>query len=159
MEKKTPIEFLKENISNINCFEKYYKLFKKINRFLYSLVFVRPSKENFFLPSLKKQDDYVAFIINNNFTNDILKYDIYNGDISLDELINFLPNWVIERTVKKRIPTQTDHELAIIYGLPSNMFEGIMVGRIIERDLDKIEFLKNLFPDCYICNVDGKVIR
>ena len=133
-------------------------LFKKINNFIYSIVFVRDSKENQFLPSLNKQDDYIGFILDNSYTDIIKKYDIYNGCLSLEELSSFLPEWVINKTIKKKMPTQTDHELSIIYGLPSNLIEGVIVGKIIERDKNKIKYLKTRFPNCYICNLNGKVI-
>ncbi len=134
------------------------RIFKSINNFIYSIDFVRDSKENQFLPSLNKTDDYVGFILNNTFTDKIKKYDIYNGSISIDELSCFLPEWVINNTIKKKIPTQTDHEIAILYGLPSNIIEGIMVGRLLETNEEKLKLLKKYFPDCYICNVDGHVI-
>ena len=85
-------------------------------------------------------------------------YDIYNGDLSTNELSVFLPEWVINRTIKKKIPTQTDHEIAILYGLPSNIIEGIIVGRLVESNKDSLKLIKTTFPNRYICNIDGKVI-
>lgn len=134
------------------------KMFKSINNFIYSINFVRDSKENQFLPSLNKTDDYIGFILRNSFTDKIKEYDIYDGNLSINELSVFLPEWVINKTIKKKIPTQTDHEIAVLYGLPSNIIEGIIVGRLVESNKDSLKSIKTIFPNCYICNIDGKVI-
>ena len=134
------------------------KMFKSINNFIYSIIFVRDSKENQFLPSLNKTDDYIGFILRNSFTDKIKEYDIYDGNLSTNELSVFLPEWVINKTIKKKIPTQTDHEIAVLYGLPSNIIEGIIVGRLVESNKDSLKSIKTIFPNCYICNIDGKVI-
>ena len=47
----------------------------------------------------------------------------------------------------------------IIFGLPKNCIEGILVGRQVEQNNKHIETLKALFPNSYICNLDGVVIR
>lgn len=134
------------------------KMFKSINNFIYSINFVRDSKENQFLPSLNKTDDYIGFILRNSFTDKIKEYDIYDGNLSTNELSVFLPEWVINKTIKKKIPTHTDHEIAVLYGLPSNIIEGIIVGRLVESNKDSLKSIKTIFPNCYICNIDGKVI-
>ena len=46
----------------------------------------------------------------------------------------------------------------IIFGLPKNCIEGILVGRLVEKNNDYLNQIKKLFTDCYICNLDGKVI-
>ena len=135
------------------------KLFRSINKLIYRIDFVRDSKENQFMPSLIKEDNYVGFIINNKYTSDIKKIDIYDGNIPMENLQEFLPDWVIKKTIKNKLPTQTDHELAIIYGIQSNLIEGIIVGKIIEKDVKRIKDIKNIFSNCYICNVNGEVIR
>ncbi len=35
---------------------------------------------------------------------------------------------------------------------------GIFVGRKIEKDKNSLDYIKSKLPDCYICNLDGKVI-
>ena len=52
----------------------------------------------------------------------------------------------------------TDRESAILFGSPSNLIEGILVGRKYEKDNQIIKEIKSLLPDCYICNLDGIVI-
>lgn len=45
-----------------------------------------------------------------------------------------------------------------IVGVPSNLIEGILVGREYEKDQSKLKEIKQLIPNAYICNLDGKVI-
>ena len=45
-----------------------------------------------------------------------------------------------------------------MFGLPSKLIEGILVGRKLENDKYSLNYIKKKLPDCYICNLDGKVI-
>jgi len=45
-----------------------------------------------------------------------------------------------------------------MFGLPSKLIEGVLVGRKFENDPEALNKIKNKLPNCYICNVDGKVI-
>ena len=53
---------------------------------------------------------------------------------------------------------ETGREKAILFGIPVSMIKGIMVSRKLEQDLNYINKIKELFPLCYICNIDGKLI-
>ena len=53
----------------------------------------------------------------------------------------------------------TDRESAILFGIPSNLIEGILVGRIYEKNNKILDEIKELLPNSYICNLDGIVIR
>ena len=59
---------------------------------------------------------------------------------------------------KKKDDFFTDRESAVLFGIPSCFIEGILVGRIYEKDQKILKEIKELLPDCYICNLDGKVI-
>ena len=135
-------------------------IFNKINKLKYKIFFVRESKENRFMPSfsLKNQDDYIAFILNNKYTDKIIEYDLYQGKINLDTIKKFIPEWAVKMSIINKLPTQTDHEFSITFGLPSNMIEGILVGRLIEKDKNSLKEIKDIFANSYICNLDGKVI-
>ena len=52
----------------------------------------------------------------------------------------------------------TNRESAIVFGIPSLYIEGVLVGREYENNPDILKEIKELLPDCYICNLDGKVI-
>ena len=54
---------------------------------------------------------------------------------------------------------ETGREKAIIFGIPITMFKGIIVSRNKENDDKYLNVLINLFPNCYICNLDGKIIK
>ena len=60
---------------------------------------------------------------------------------------------------EKRTPLTTDRESAILFGVPSCFIEGILVGREFEKNDEGIKKLKESFPNCYICNLDGVVIK
>jgi hypothetical protein len=47
----------------------------------------------------------------------------------------------------------------IPFGLPKNMVEGILVGRKYEKNNKILNNIKNKFPQAYLCNLDGKVIK
>ena len=51
-----------------------------------------------------------------------------------------------------------DRESAVLFGVPANFIEGILVGRKYEKDKKMLNKIKKLLPYCYICNLDGKVI-
>ena len=53
----------------------------------------------------------------------------------------------------------TNRESAILFGIPSNLIEDILVGRKYENNNNILKEIKILLPNCYICNLDGKVIR
>lgn len=146
-----------------NPFDGRETIFNKINKFKYKILYVHESKENRFMPSLtnwnKAADDYIAFIINNKYTNKLLDYDIYQRKIPIEIMQKFIPKWAINNFVYKKVCTMTDHEIALIFGLPSNLIEGILVGKLIENNETKLNEIKEIFSNCYISNLEGKVIK
>ena len=59
---------------------------------------------------------------------------------------------------ENRNASTTDRESAIIFGLPISLIEGIFIGRKTENDINALNYIKEKLPNCYICNLDGKVI-
>lgn len=51
------------------------------------------------------------------------------------------------------------HTDYLILGLPKNCIDGILVGRKYEKDEKILNKIKELLANCYICNLDGKVIK
>ncbi len=45
-----------------------------------------------------------------------------------------------------------------MFGLPSSLIEGVLVSKKLEKNKKSLEYIKKRLPDCYICNLDGKVI-
>lgn len=126
--------------------------------------YMEQTKEARFMPSLVQDRVQIGIIFNGNNdyikklnNGDILNLNIIN-DVDVKEFIN--PNYY-ERFLKDRKNKDdffTDRENAILFGIPSNFIEGILVGRTYEKDNKILEEIKQLLPNCYICNLDGKVI-
>lgn len=121
------------------------------------------TKEVRFMPSLVSDKRQIAFILNmeSDYAKKLSLADIWNPNLDEETLKPFLDYRYYETFLKERFertPVTTDRESAIMFGLPSSLIEGIIVGRIIEKDLNKLDYIKAKLPDCYICNLDGQVI-
>lgn len=123
------------------------------------------TKEARFMPSLVQNRVQIGIIFNGN--NDYAK-ELLKGDILVPNNINdtdvkeFVNSNYYERFIKDRNNKDdlfTDRESAILFGVPSNLIEGILVGRTYENDEEILNEIKMLLPNCYICNLDGKVIK
>ena len=82
-------------------------------------------------------------------------------DHIVDIMTPFVNQDYYERFIKHRKNKDdffTDRESAILFGIPSNLIEGILVGRKYEKDNKILKEIKTIIPDAYICNLDGKVI-
>lgn len=120
------------------------------------------TKEIRFLPSLARDNIQLGFIMNldNEYGKVIAKNDIF--DLSFDK--NVLKHFISKNFIKDfiygtRDDFTTNREGAIIFGIPSCFIEGLLVGRKYEKDDKQLKLLKLYFPNCYICNLDGKVIE
>ena len=122
------------------------------------------TKEVRFIPSLVSDKRQIAFILNmeSEYAKKLAYDDVWNLDFSADILKNFLNGryadiFISQDRFNKDAKT-TDRESAIMFGLPISLVEGVLVGRKIENDNDSLNYIKSKLPDCYICNLDGKVI-
>lgn len=122
------------------------------------------TKEARFMPSLVQDRVQIGIIFNgsNKYLAELLKGDILNpNNINDDDVKPFINQDYYEKFIKNRKYKDdffTDRESAILFGIPSNFIEGILVGRKYENDNKILVELKTLLPDVYICNLDGKVI-
>jgi len=122
------------------------------------------TKEARFLPSLVQTKVQIGIIFNsdNKYTQKLLKGDILDpiniDDNSVKSFVNesYYERFIVDR--KEKDDFFTDRESAILFGLPSNLIEGILVGREYEKDNSKLQEIKSILPNAYICNLDGKVI-
>lgn len=125
---------------------------------------IEQTKEARFMPSLVQEQVQIGIIFNgtNDSAKELLKGDILNPDVINDEDVRFFVNenyydrFIVER--KEKDDFFTDRESAILFGVPANLIEGILVGRIYEKNIQILNEIKELLPNCYICNLDGKVI-
>ena len=121
------------------------------------------TKEVRFLPSLVANKRQLAFILNmeSDYAKELVKNDVWNPNLSEETVKPFIDYRYIEKFLKERhnrTAETTDRETAIMFGLPPTLIEGVFVGRRIENDQDTLNYIKEKLPDCYICNLDGKVI-
>lgn len=121
------------------------------------------TKEARFLPSLVQNKVQIGIIFNGNnkVVEELLKGDILSNDISdenVKEFVNpdYYEKFIVDR--KDKDDFFTDRESAILFGVPADLIEGILVGREYEKDQSKLKEIKQLIPNAYICNLDGKVI-
>ena len=121
------------------------------------------TKEVRFLPSLVANKRQLAFILNmdNEYAKKLAKKDVWDPTLDKDLVKEFIDyryydKFLTER--ENRNALTTDRETAIMFGLPPSLIEGVFVGRKLEQDQEALNYIKNKLPDCYICNLDGKVI-
>lgn len=120
------------------------------------------NQEQRFLPN-----DYIdnnvdlAFIIEFDDKDKLIENDIFNINFDKKVLKDLLPKWFYEKYMKNRNfdNYETGREKAIIFGIPISMLKGIIVSRNKEKDNEYLNTLSTLFPNCFICNLDGKVIE
>lgn len=122
------------------------------------------TKEVRFIPSLVANKRQIAFILNmdSDYAKEMVKADVWNTEFDGDMLKEFIDYRYYEKFLKERFERTamtTDRETAIMFGLPAKLVEGVFVGRKVEQDEEMLNYIKNKLPDCYICNLDGKVIR
>lgn len=122
------------------------------------------TKEVRFIPSLVSNKRQIAFILNmeSEYAKKLIYNDVWNLDFNKEELEPFLDYRYLDKFINEdrinKTSLTTDRESAIMFGLPLKLVEGVFVGRKIENDNNAIKYIKSKLPDCYICNLDGKVI-
>lgn len=122
------------------------------------------TKEVSFIPSLVSDKRQIAFILNmkSNYAKELSYNDVWNLDFDEEVLKSFLDYRYVEKFIStdrlNRNASTTDRESAIMFGLPASLIEGVFVGRKIEKDQSALKLIKEKLPDCYICNLEGKVI-
>lgn len=125
---------------------------------------VEQTKEARFMPSLVQDRVQIGIIFNgeNDYIHELLKGDILSNNISDIDVKDFVNPIYYETFIKDRKRKDdlfTDRESAILFGIPSNFIEGILVGRKYEKDIEILKEIKKLLPKAYICNLDGIIIR
>lgn len=159
------IMFKGENLkeTSVISYSKMSDIINIVTRNDYHLWTMEQTKEARFMPSYQQENVQIGIIFNGNncYAHELLKGDILNTDISDKDVKPFINEWYYERFLKDRKEKDdffTDRGSAIIFGLPACFIEGILVGRKYETDDVMLKRIKTLLPNCYICNLDGKVI-
>lgn len=121
------------------------------------------TKEVRFLPSLVSNKRQIAFILNmeSEYAKELASADVWNTNFDEETIKPFLDYRYYETFLEERFKRNaitTDRESAIMFGLPISLVEGVFVGRKIENNKQALQYIKTKLPNCYICNLDGKVI-
>lgn len=121
------------------------------------------TKEIRFMPSLVSNKRQIAFILNteSDYAQELIKADVWNPNLDKELLKDFIDYRYIEKFLKERLNRNaqtTDRETAIMFGLPPILIEGVLVGREIENNKEILKYIKSKLQECYICNLEGKVI-
>lgn len=92
------------------------------------------TKEVSFIPSLVSNKRQIAFILNmkSEYAKELIKADVWNTNLDEKTLKTFLDYRYYEKFLDERFnrtPETTDRESAIIFGLPKELIEGVLVGR------------------------------
>lgn len=122
------------------------------------------TKEVSFIPSLVSSKRQIAFILNmdSEYSKKLAYNDVWNLNFDEEVLADFLDYRYKGKFINNdrlyRNASTTDRESAIMFGLPASLIEGVFVGRKIESDIESLNYIKSKLPDCYVCNLDGKVI-
>lgn len=122
------------------------------------------TKEARFMPSLNQDKVQIGIIFNADLVKkstlligDILDTNNFDDNIVKD-FVN--PNYY-EKFIKDRAKKDdffTNRESAVLFGIPSNLIEGILIGKTYEKDQNVLKEIKEILPNCYICNLEGTVI-
>lgn len=159
------IMFKGENLKETSVipYSKMSDIMNLVTRNDYHMWTMEQTKEARFMPSYQQENVQIGIIFNGNncYAQELLKGDILNINISDKDVKPFLNEWYYERFLKERKEKDdffTNRESTIIFGLPSCFIEGVLVGRKYETHNRMLKRIKALLPNCYICNLDGKVI-
>ena len=153
-----------KKVSELIPYHKFDEVTEKVNNdediWSYS---GEQTKEVRFIPSLVSNKRQIAFILNmeSDYAKELIKADVWNTKLDEEVLKPFIDYRYLDHFKEERFnrnANTTDRESAIMFGLPSSLIEGVFVGRKIENDQKSLKHIKDKLPDCYICNLDGKVI-
>ena len=117
------------------------------------------TREMRFLPNDIRQNGNIALIFNvgskdcKKLIDNELQKEFIPDDIKVKKNVNEgnKTRAIFEKGFGERVAY-------ILFGIPRNCIEGNFVDRITEKNKKWLLKIKSLFPDCYICNLDGKVI-
>lgn len=145
-----------------------YSNMKNINEIIeksgFQKWYMEQTKEARFMPNLLSDNVQIGIIFDsdNKYIKKLLVNDILSGNMDNEVLKDFVVDKYYDRfliDVKNKDDFFTDRESAVLFGIPSNFIEGILVGRTYENDEKMLKNIKELLPNVYICNLDGIVIK
>lgn len=139
--------------------DEFVEKMKNIDHWLWT---AESSMEIRFMPSLARNINQIGFIVNteNEIAQRIKNNSVFKNDFNKEFAYEFVNGKAKEKFLQDGFTAdffqRADY---IIFGFPKNCIEGVIVGRLIENNQEYLDKIKELFPNCYICNLDGKVIK
>jgi len=138
--------------------DEFVEKMKKENHWLWEAI---SSMEIRFMPSLARDINQYGFILNisSKEAKRLTKNDVNAKEY--DKNIAKYFGVMFKEKDKEKIKQNTFANRAsyVIFGMNKCFIEGVLVGRKVEKDENLLKELKEKFPECYICNLDGKVIK
>ena len=139
--------------------DNFVEKMKDVDHWLWT---AESSMEIRFMPSLARNINQIGFILNVNDEKGkkLRENAVFNDNFSEKENFQFTSKK--SKGNFKKTKFQNDffsRAEYIIFGVPSNYIEGVLVGRNVEKDNEMLVKIKELLPNCYICNLDGKVLK
>lgn len=136
--------------------DEFVEKIKKKQHFLWE---AESTREMRFLPNPIRQNGNIALIFNMGHKDcgKLLENELQKDFIPEEIKVFSNPN---ERNKTRALMEKGfgNRVAYIMFGIPRNCIEGIFVDRKTEKNKKLLNTVKSLFPDCYICNIDGKVI-
>lgn len=151
--------------TEVICYDKVASIMDRVIEKGYLAWTMEQTKEARFMPSYVQNKVQIGIIFNGNneYTQTLLMGDILHVENLNDEDVkDFVNEKYYEQFIIDRINKDdffTDRESAVLFGIPANLIEGILVGREYEKDDNVLNEIKKLLPNVYICNLDGVVIK
>lgn len=138
--------------------DEFVEQAKEVDHWLWT---AESSMEIRFMPSLARNINQVGFILNINdeLSQKMRNNSVFKEDFNKEYALEFVSSKAKEKFSKEGFTSDFFYRADyIIFGYPANCIEGILVGRLLENNQNYLNQIKTLFPNCYICNLDGKVI-
>ena len=158
-------EIVSESKTDVIPYNEMSNINEILSSSVYRMWFMEQTKEIRFMPSYVQNNVQIAIIFDccNDYISRLLELDVLNpqcvDDLSVKAFVN--PNYyeafIVDRYRKDDF--FTNRESAIMYGIPGNFIQGILVGRDYENNEEILNEIKKIVPNAYICNLDGIVIR
>ena len=123
------------------------------------------TKEARFMPSLAQDFVQIWIIINwtNKYAKLLKQWDILDINFPEKAAKEFVHPEVYESFYipnrKDKDAFFTDRESALLFWIPSALIKWILVWREYEKNKKMLKKIKELQPQAYICNLDGKIIK
>lgn len=138
--------------------DEFVEKMKDVEHWLWT---AESSMEIRFMPSLARNVNQIGFILNmeNEIAQRLKNNSVFKPSFKKEYSFEFVNEKAKDKFERDGfVADYFERADYLIFGLPKNCIEGILVGRNVENDKKFLYLIKELFPTCYICNLDGKVI-